>query len=205
MIHLTKKQSILISLLIIACFFGLSLFLISHNSSPSLVNQTQTRPTTDLTESQDSEDGQSIFALKNFYRSETKMGKKLWEIKAKSGEYFPANNKARITDATIFFYQDNGDIIRLDTHSADLILDNGSLTKAVTNSHTVIHYNQEMKISTDQLTYDKTTNLISSNSRTTITRGDLIIEGDSLLANLDTQEISLKNNVYTELNSSKEI
>jgi len=135
--QLNRKQSLILASSILAVFFALSMFLIDHSSGmvdfslppedlfiPDDPNQKEL-----LTKLDNNQTGSAI-TLNKFHRSETRDGKKLWEISASSGQYLPEDQSALIEKATLFFFQEDGKIIELEADRARLTVQGANLSQA---------------------------------------------------------------------------
>lgn len=144
-------------------------------------------------------DKSSRFMLQNFQRSEVKDGRKLWEIIAPSGQYNPEQHSASVQNPSLSVYKKDGKRIELTAESAELRFEGMGLAWAKALKAVHINYADQLSLDGNSAIYDKTNNLVTSDEPVTIKTERLLVSGDILKANLETQEIQIKKNVKTTI------
>lgn len=145
---------------------------------------------------------ESKFVLNKFQRSETRDGKKIWEVDAKRGQYFPESNSAKLEDALLYFYKDDGSSLELTAQEAKLNFSGTSLISAEGYKGVTL-VNSEVKMQTEQATYDHDKQRIFAPGFVTI-KGDLIdVSGYKLEMNMQSKEIKLNENVESLIRPKK--
>lgn len=137
----------------------------------------------------------SRFTLQDFHRSEIRDGKKVWEVKARRGQYFPETNSAALEEADLWLFKDAGEQTALHAAHARLVLSGAALAKAELSDAVTIDYNGKVTIQTDQATYDKSAETVHAPGKVRIESGGLEITGESLQGNITTREFHLERNV----------
>lgn len=139
----------------------------------------------------------SLFALKQFHRSEMKDGRKVWEVTATQGEYFPAESAARVKDAHVLLYRKGGEVVQIDTKEALLHLQAGTLSRAETSGGVKIVYNDKLTITTEVANFDREKNIVFAPGLVEI-RGEMMdISGNVLNADVEKKEMTLSENVVS--------
>ena len=147
------------------------------------------------------EGGAVSFELGQFHRSETKEGKKLWEISAARGQYFPETNTARIFDATLFLFKDQK-TIELKAGEALVHLSGATLTKAEIFHGVTLTYDKG-RLETDQAVYDREHETVTAPGYVKIFNPSSESTGYSLQGDLQTNQFFLEHDVHTIFHNRK--
>ena len=200
---ITRKQSIGIALGILVLFFGLSFALMDTGSQASIPElpenaealRSDRQAAGELSSAiQAGELGPAV-TLNRFHRSESKDGRKLWEITAVSGQYLPEQHSALVQEATLLFFQKDGKVIQLEADQAKLKVEDANLNQAEIEGSVRITYNDEISLATDQALYDRVNNLVTAPGLVTIDSDMIEITGKEMRADLDKQEFVLQRSV----------
>lgn len=190
---ITKSQSRVLALSVLAVFFGVSIILIQSSrraqKARNLLDPSQVTV----------QEEPSQVSLNNFHRSETKDGVKLWEVTAERGQYFAERNQIKVTKAKFDFYKKDGTTIRMISDQALLSLSGASLNKAEASGSVTISYNDTLKIATEALSYDKEGNSVFAPGHVRITSETLDTEGEELSVDLETEHFTLSRSVKSTL------
>lgn len=201
---LTRRQSITLALAILIIFFGVSIALIDDDARRGItelssnsynLDQSETALDERLSSLQESGQNGPAITLNKFHRSETKNGKKLWEISASSGQYLPENQSAIVENATLLFFQEDGKVIELAADQAKLTIEDANLNNAEIEGSVKVTFNKEISLSTDEAVYDRLNNLVTAPGLVKIESDMIEIIGEELEADLNKQEFILKRNV----------
>ncbi len=185
--YLSRSHSILIAVSILILFFIVGLALL-----PKHTNRGAAKMSLEL--DLITEEGPKV-TLNQFHRSETRNGEKLWEIEAKSGEYLTASNTARLQQSSVWFYKKGKEPIKISSDKAEIELEGSSLGKAHMNGNVKITYGEKGELLTDQATYDKAEDSISSPTKVKIHSALIDVTGDGLTGKISTKEFKLLRNV----------
>lgn len=210
---ITKNQSLVLAVSIIALFFVVGVWFVPKGqtklpstsrelSAPTPAAVATAPSSADLTTTP-SAAPDSKFMLKEFHRAEIRDGRKVWEAKGSQGQYLPETNSALITNAELWMYQKDGKVITMTAGEALLHLEGAGLKGADASKGVIIIYNDQEKLETDSLTYDKANNKVSAPGFVKITGELLDISGDGLAGDLETKTFILKQNVSTTLKPKK--
>lgn len=187
-------------------FFGLAIALARNSRNlPSVGEEDTTQsapesasPPAD-TPAPNPAENRSQFMLENFHRSETRDGRKLWEVTAARGQYYPETQRAQVESAVVWFFRDNNEKIKLSADRASLILKGSELESADTSGAVVLIYNDSITLETDRANFSQTQQRIDVPSPVKITGENLNVSGDSLQVDLSTNAATVSGNVRTVL------
>ena len=211
-LHLSRQQSRVMAASAIFIFFALGIIFLKANQTthapPKLSDPANTGQDSSYSPSSDSSPSpqagaSSAFTLNDFERSETKDGKKVWEVKAKHGHYMPQQNQAIVEDAVLWMYRSENQTIRLETKHANLILNGQKLVMAEAYGGVKVIQNDEVTLETERATYDQTKGSLSAPGHVTITSALYTVIGDGLEGNTDSRDFRLLKNVQTSIYPQK--
>lgn len=200
-LHLSRRQSRITAASAIVVFFALGGAFLKANQT----TQTLPKPTDHSIPGQNSDqtssqgDISSAFSLNDFERSETKDGRKVWEVKAKHGHYMPQQNQVIVDDAILWMYRSENQTFRLETKHAILVLDGQKLVQAEAYDGVKIIQNDEVTLTTEKATYNQTNGAISAPGHVVITSASYTVLGDGLEGNTITSDFRLLKNVQTSI------
>lgn len=187
--HLTKKQSVVLSSVIVAVFFLGAIFLIP--TSNPLPEQAVGTPT---------EDKDATLVLNDFTRSEVKGGKKKWQIHAVRGEFFKDKNILKMIEPNVTVYREDGEEFNLTSRSAVVELLGGTKVGNVhAEGNVVIISNKGTRIQSDHLNYDSQAHIVSSDAFVHMKSDKFEASGIGFIANTETQDATFKKNVMTTI------
>lgn len=195
--RLTRLQSRVLAVGILTFFFIISIAVTKSGSSGK--RRPSPAPTaTAVPNGNETPSGSSNFVLNEFQRSETKDGNKLWEVKARRGQYYPETNTAILEEATVYLHQKDGASIEVRTGAAKLFLSGPSLARIEASEKVVVSYPEKrLSLETDTAVYDKEKDSLFAPGHVVI-RGELAdIDGDILTAKLAERDFLLEKNVVT--------
>ena len=135
--------------------------------------------------------------LNHFHRSETKDGRKLWEVDAEVGQYYPQDHAAELRQAVLLFFKESGDEFRIETKKARIGLLGGALTNAQASEGVTIYLNENVKIVTDAAEFDHQQSTVHAAGLVTITSNATTVTGVGLTGAFAKQEFHLLSNVTT--------
>ena len=196
MIHLSRRQSILLASGLIAAFF-LALWLLSRQNSPPSLPQRSVEVTTPTPAPQTTAGANAQFLLNDFHRSETKNGQKIWEVKASRGQYFPDKQMAEVFEADVWVFRDKGEQVFLKAPEATLGFEASALTKAFFPKSVHVVYNDKVTLDTSAATYDKSSNSVFSDTTVTIVSDMMDLTGARFTADLTQNKVVFSGGVTT--------
>lgn len=180
-----KKSLIIAGLAIVLFFVGVSL-LFSRK-------QTISTPVGDLSVELDLSSGPKV-VLNNFKRSESKDGRKLWEITAEKGVFSPNTQEAQVDNPKLQFFKKNDVTITLTSRKAVINFDNQTLANAeLLEEVLLVQDNPSFIMTGDKALYDQKQVLIPG--PVTIRTDEILIEGEDLVGDVEAEVFTLKRNV----------
>lgn len=195
--HLTKSYSVILAVASIALFFGVAtLWFRQRTSLPTVsIDESTHRLVESASHDAPSTSIAPVVALNEFHRSEVKNGRKLWEVKASRGEYNPETANIRLSEATVWIFRKDGEMIELQADTAGLHLDGQSLSHVELEGRVKVVRNNEVTVETDRATFERQSNLVRAPGRVELTSETLQVSGVGLEANVETKEIKLLSHV----------
>ena len=141
---------------------------------------------------------ETVQRMTEFRRVKMQDGKKVWEIVARQARYFADKNEVKIETPEVSLYFDDGDAVALRCQEGTVHLDGGSQDIL----HVDLRGELEMQIGdialkTDQATYDREQNTISSDGILYIVGQGFTVEGKGYTVAVDTKQVTLNSNVQT--------
>jgi LPS export ABC transporter protein LptC len=137
----------------------------------------------------------SRVVLQDFQRSETKDGKKLWEMSAQRGEFFPDDNVVNLFNAVLHIFRDNEDTVTLRAPEAVVSLKGTSLLQAKGMGGVIITQGDSLTMETQEAIYDKQQEKVTSEEEVTFKGKASTTVGVGLEADMKSQVFLLKENV----------
>ncbi|MCI5064294.1 LPS export ABC transporter periplasmic protein LptC [bacterium] len=231
--HITKKQSYLLSGLLVFTFFVCGIFFLNsqnqeirnedqgdagESTSPLPVEipaqkrpkgqERQSRPAHQEQQGSGEEvkvtEGDGGFALENFQRSESKDGKLLWEVFGTNARYYPDEKRVDV-EQCVFTMRDKKDkVVTLRAGKAKLFLDGPELDSAQFSAEVILDYGEDLRILTPRATYAKSAGYVTSPAHVKIIGSWYIVEGDGLKAHLEEQRYEILKNVSSIIEPKKQ-
>jgi len=196
--YLTRKTSIIITILIIMGFL-----VIAQYSSPStapLPKENLSSPLKNTETLKDPiPDQQAKFELHSFERNEVKNGKKIWEITAEKGSFDPLTQLTSLLKANLQVFKDAGDNFSVGADQAFLYSDGSILKKVDLTKNVILILNKNVTLKTEAASYLHETSEVISPTKVLIQGPFYTSVGDSMHALVETQVITLEGHVETTL------
>lgn len=183
---MNRKKSLIVAGSVIVAFFLGVIFLFKKQSSIST-------PIGELSVELDLSTGPKV-VLNNFKRSESKDGKKLWEITAEKGVFSPNTQEAQVENPKLQFFKKSDVTVTLTSRKAIINFDNQTLANAeLLDEVLLVQDNPSFIMTGNRALYDQKQVLIPG--PVTIRSDSLFIEGENLVGDVEAEVFTLKNNV----------
>ena len=197
--NITRAQSLMLTVASLVLFFaiGIGLSLRGKSSVVQSVRDVHLEMGTD---------GQgSRLVLNDFQRSETRNGVKAWEVKGKTGEYYPESSKAKISQADLWLYRPDGETVHLLADQGTIQLAAAALKSADLQGNVRVYIEKKgVVITTDHAIYDKDQDLVRAPGRVTMTSPMFDLSGTSLIAHVTNQDLLIEQDVQSVVKNTKE-
>lgn len=195
--NITRSQSILLAVVGLAVFFAIGI-VFSLRSPKGVVQSAK-----EVKFAVDPENGANI-RLNDFQRSETKDGKKVWEVKGRVGEYFPEHNLVKIGGADLWLYRKDGEVIHLVAEEATVELEGNSLRSADLRKNVLVDIQSRgATIETDHAIYSKTDDIVRAPGPVKFHNEMMDLSGISLIAHVSARELTLEQHVESVIRRVK--
>jgi LPS export ABC transporter protein LptC len=139
--------------------------------------------------------------LSNFHRSETKDGKKQWELFADGGEYSPAGGTISVSNSRLTLFRPDGTSVLMTAPASTIEITGQDLKSAVSRGGVVITYSEGMVIKTEETTYNREAGTVYAPHRVVIEGESGVTEGDWLKGDVATKVMNLGGDIKTRINS----
>ena len=143
-------------------------------------------------------------SLTNFHRSETKDGKKLWEIKAETGSFLPTKGAVSIENAKLWLFKKKGEVVELQAKKAIVYIRGATLSKAEASEHVVVINSDGTVMTTKEAVYDRVNETVTAPGYVEIENETFKTTGYVLDANVKTESFTLSRDVTTMIKPKKE-
>lgn len=139
--------------------------------------------------------------IRNFRRVKVKDGKTEWEITAEDARYFEKNNEVVVRKPELRMHADDGrQRARLTGSEGRLVLREREI-ESVTLTGSVVLWIDELQLTTDNATYDRTRDLVTAPGAVTINGDDIEVHAVGMEVDVTPQRIRLLDDVHTVLRS----
>jgi len=206
-LRVTRKQSMALGLGLLGTFFAISIAIIISRSSARIPdNATLSKEAIEGTTPQpvDTQIGAiatpgpaSGFVLNEFHRSLARDGETLWEIFGRKGRYNPLGNVAEVDEPRLTVSRKKEGNATLAASRALLTLNGTELARAELFENVVVTYKDETTLRTSHAVFEQASNTIQIPTHVEIDSAMLLITGNWLDADLNTQEFKLTKGVTT--------
>lgn len=195
--RLSKQQSIIIGVAIIGVFFAIGVTSLSKKGgSPSIdIKRSPAVATAISTAAPEAVDMSSRFTLQDFHRSEVRDGRKLWEVKAARGRFFPETNSTHLENADLWLFKDEDSTVFIHADEAVIFLEGVGMKRAEATKAVKIIFNDKVTIETEEAIYDKGSETITAPGKVHISSDSLDVTGEGLHGDVNTKAFRLEQNV----------
>jgi LPS export ABC transporter protein LptC len=131
-----------------------------------------------------------------------KDGKKIWEVTATRGQYFPETNTAQLDEPSLLFYRSTGEVVELRAAQALLTLSGTTLNRAEISGAVRVVYGAKTTMTTEFALYDRASDTVTAPGEVTISSAELDIVGRELTAQIESQVFTLAKDVSSTVKRS---
>jgi LPS export ABC transporter protein LptC len=192
--HLTRKQSIKLTIIILVLFFTLSIISIK-------LNEEKVEVVENILKNEIGLDGVSIksnaqIVLDDFTRSSMKNGEKEWEVIAKKGLIDPMSKKAKLEDTELSLFAKKRNV-KLIAKKAFISFEGNELKLAKLKDGVKVNFNDELNLITNDATYHKKKNTVTTKSPVRIETDFIDVSGNTMKVDVENQVVTIKGNVLS--------
>ena len=197
--RLNRKSSLVLAFLTIVLFFTIAHVTAPKKSSVADRISTKNAPLPESDPAATPEE-KSQFELTHFQRSETRNGRKVWEVTADNGKYFPQLEITRLANVKVVSTRTEDSTFVVSAESADVKLTGTSLASADLKTDVVAVINDEVTVKTEEALYDYKNGSVVAPTHVQIAGPFYTSEGDSMEVDTEEETITLTGNVRTVIN-----
>ena len=135
--------------------------------------------------------------MTEFRRVKMQDGKKVWEIVARQARYFADTNAVVIDTPEVSLYFGDGEALALRCQEGTVHLDGESELLHIELRGSLEIQMGDIALKTDQATYDRQKNTISSDGVIHVVGQGFTLEGKGYTVAVDTKQLTLNTEVYT--------
>ncbi len=205
-----RRSSIIISIAIMAIFFGTGLILLNtRDTHLPLANKTvypttphplvTPNPSIAAINTAVGDTGAGLFTINKFHRSESKDGKLKWEIFGDSASLQGARGGILIKDAVLSIFDNDSKSSKLSTAEAFVVIDGSSLSSAELRGDTVATYSDGTTAKSQHAVYDRIKDVITSDQPVTIENEKISISSNRFTGEITKEIFRFEGDVRTEI------
>ncbi len=190
--HLTKRQAQLLAGGVLGGFFLVGSLLTGAKSQLGSLPKIEFGKNADGTM-------EARVVIGEFRKSETKDGKKIWEVTAATARYYPDKNIAELENGLVWLFRGE-DTVKISSKLATVHLQGTGLEKVRATGAVVVESNARgVTLKTEEAIFNKVTELLECPGFVEITSPQGEISGDGLVGDTGAENFTLQKNVKTKI------
>lgn len=134
----------------------------------------------------------SGLTVQSIHQSSTRDGRTEWTLDAAAATYRLAEKKVLLQNMHVTFYRKEGGEVYLTARDGTILTDSQDMEAR----GDVVVWNEQYRMTTEELTYRHATRVIRSDTRAQITNAAGEITGDNLRVDLNTNQLMMDGNVH---------
>lgn len=134
------------------------------------------------------------FVLDDFHRSEVKDGKKVWEVVAKRGQYYPETNSAKVNQATVTLFRED-DPVTIVTNQATLQMEGTALKSATAEDGVSIALKSGGTAKTSNAIFNSSEEVVTSEAPVEVLMERMELRGTGFKVDLKDKSFTLNSEV----------
>ena len=135
--------------------------------------------------------------IQNFRRVKVENGRTVWQITAKDAQYFEHSGEIVVREPEMTFYLENDRQVHVAGAQGRLVLSGGRELQTLTLSGSVAVRLDDLELRTEEATYDRARDLITSPVLVTIRGRTLEVRGKGMEVEVGPQHVRLLEDVHT--------
>jgi LPS export ABC transporter protein LptC len=145
----------------------------------------------------------AAFELYKFHRSETRDGRKIWEVVAQIGQYDAQSNSAALENATLWMFNEQEEATILKAEKAVLSLSGSALLGARGVNGVTLQRPDGLSLRADEAEYDRVRGVVKIPGSVSITSKLVDIEGEGMEILVDSKELTIERNVSSVIRAKQ--
>lgn len=142
--------------------------------------------------------------IQNFRRAKVEDGRTVWEITAKEAQYFEQDNQIVVHEPRMtFFLEDRQRQAHVQGKEGRIMLDGRDVLSVTLRGGVAVHLD-DLELMTEEATYDRTRDLITSPALVTVRGRTVELRGRGMEVNVGPQHVRLLDDVHTTLRAHGE-
>ncbi len=195
--HLSRRKAQLLAAGVLGGFFLVGMLLTGTKSNLGSVPKIELGKNADGTM-------QARVVIGEFRKSETKDGKKVWEVTAATARYFPDKNIAELENGLVWLYRGD-DVVRVSSNLAIIHLKGTGLDKVQAKGSVVLESEARgITLKTEEANFDQAQEELNCPGLVEITAPQGEISGIGLTGDTGAQNFTLLKDVKTRLKPQSE-
>ncbi|MFN2425375.1 MAG: LPS export ABC transporter periplasmic protein LptC [Candidatus Binatia bacterium] len=142
--------------------------------------------------------------IRNFHRVITREGRKVLEVSAREASYFKNDKAIEILDPKVVFYEGGERVGEVSATKGRLYLD-GTEVNSVEVSGNVLFEIGRLRVVTEHLTYDRSTDLIHAKGQARVEAAELSLAGTDMTVNMLDRSVVIASQVTMSLHPKAEV
>jgi LPS export ABC transporter protein LptC len=134
----------------------------------------------------------SGMTVQNIHQSSTRDGRTEWTLEAATAIYLLAEKKVLLKDMHVTFFRKDGGEVYLTARDGTVMSD----TQDMEARGDVVVWNEQYRLTTEELKYRHETRIITSDTHSRITNPSGEIVGDNLQVDLNTNQMAMNGHVH---------
>jgi LPS export ABC transporter protein LptC len=142
--------------------------------------------------------------IQNFRRAKVEDGRTVWEITAKEAQYFEQDNQIVVHEPRMtFFLEDRQRQAHVQGKEGRIMLDGRDVLSVTLRGGVAVQLD-DLELMTEEATYDRTRDLITSPALVTVRGRTVELRGRGMEVNVGPQHVRLLDDVHTTLRAHGE-
>lgn len=141
--------------------------------------------------------------IRNFHRVITREGRKVLEVSAREASYFKNDAAIEILEPKVVFYEDGERAGEVSADRGRLYLKNTEVLSVEVQDNVLFEIGR-LKVRTDELTYDRSTDLIHAPGQASVEAAEITLSGTDLTVNMVERSVVIGSKVSMSLHPRAE-
>jgi LPS export ABC transporter protein LptC len=139
--------------------------------------------------------------IRNFRRVKVEHGRAVWEITAKDAQFFERDNAIVVIEPKVtFFMKEDGREAHLTGAEGRIHLDGREMSKVTLSGGVAVHLD-DLQLETEEATYDRSRDLITSPGPVTVHGRTLDVQGRGMEIQVGPQHVRVLEDVHTTVHA----